>query len=76
MCILNGLNIDHVQLCLARHADPLPPVYGAFLVALVEQERKCTLCLVPCARFDAFHNRLKLNHNPTKPSGERRRAAR
>lgn len=76
MCILNGLNVDHVQLCLARHAYPLPLVYSAFLIALVEQERKCTLCLVPCARFDAFHNRLNLNTNPLKPSGEKRRIAR
>ena len=75
MFTLKGLNVDHVQFCLARGIAPLPLVYNAFLLALEEQERKHLVCLVPSARFDAFHSKLKSN-NPQRPTSERRRQAR
>jgi hypothetical protein len=54
---------------------PLPLVYIAFLLALEDRERKHLVCLVPSARFDVFHSKLKSN-NPQRPTSERRRAIR
>lgn len=59
MCNVKYMNADLLQTCISRGVSLLPSTYFAFLNALLSLERNNLVCLVPSARFDLFHCKLK-----------------
>lgn len=59
MCNVKYMNADLLQVCISRGVSMLPSTYFAFLNALLSLERNNLVCLVPSARFDLFHFKLK-----------------
>lgn len=51
--------VDDVQAYLAQGIGVLPFVYVDFLLALAEAEKQNKSCLLPQARFEAYHARLE-----------------
>lgn len=53
------MDMDHLQICLAKDISILPNVYSNFLTNLKEMEYKSQVSLLPVAIFQVFHQRLK-----------------
>lgn len=66
MCNVKYMNADLLQVCISRGVILLPTTYFAFLNALLILERNNLICLVPTARFDLFHFKIKSNTEEIK----------
>jgi len=53
------MDMDLMQLCLARNITILPHVYSDFLTNLKEMEYKNKISLIPITIFQVFHQKYQ-----------------